>query len=85
MSVLVGCWYRDPVHRPAVGWCPGLAATGRLPTLNVPPTAISSFYCEAHATGAARRSGCRLCGGCDPAGSPNITRDWHDDAFEIRT
>jgi len=22
VSVLGGCWYRDPVHRPAVGWCP---------------------------------------------------------------
>jgi len=83
MSVLVGCWYRDPVHRPAVG-CPT--------SCNRPVTyaerAVDGdelVYCEAHAYGRGTTIRLPLGGGRESASSPNIAGDSHDDFFGIRT
>jgi hypothetical protein len=55
--VLVGCWYRDPVHRPAVGWCP-TSCDGPVTHAERAADGDELVYCEAHAYG--RRTTIRL-------------------------
>jgi hypothetical protein len=84
VSVLVGCCYRDPVHRPAVGWRP-TSCNGPVTHAERAVDGDELVYCEAHAYG--RRTTIRLplVRGCELASSPNIAGDSHDDFFGIRT
>jgi hypothetical protein len=50
VSVLVGCWYRDPVHRPAVGWRP-TSCNGPVTHAECAVDGDELVYCEAHAYG----------------------------------
>jgi hypothetical protein len=43
-----GCWYGDPAHRPAVGWCPS-SCHGPVTHSERTGQGDQLVYCEAHA------------------------------------
>jgi hypothetical protein len=43
-----GCWYRDPTHRPTIGWCP-LSCNGPVTHSERTGNGDLLLYCEAHA------------------------------------
>jgi hypothetical protein len=45
---LVGCWYADPAHRPAVSWCPP-ACRGPVTHSERAGDGALLLYCEVHA------------------------------------
>ena len=42
------CWYRDPKHRPAIGWCPA-SCNGTVTYSERTADGHKLLYCEAHA------------------------------------
>lgn len=46
--VLPGCWYRDPAHRPPLGWCPS-ACHGLVTHAERLGNGDQHVYCETHA------------------------------------
>lgn len=48
IELLPGCWYRDPAHRPRVGWCPS-TCHGPVTHAERLGNGDEHAYCETHA------------------------------------
>jgi hypothetical protein len=48
IPVLPGCWYRDPTHRPRLGWCP-TSCHGPVTHAERVSNGDQHVYCETHA------------------------------------